>query len=321
MHGPSIFSRVFFWIGLACAFAGCGKSEKSCDDDEGRKAIAEAVNEHLNSGDCAMAIAEIDPYWNKEGCTTQEIRLARASAYACALGVNFFGLISNLADGDLSASGFWATFNALFPSSSGDSRPTAGNQALDALFSIQNAGVINRPQYTINASTPNPGSLVASHRTSDSNIYGLLTSIGMMGVLQNQYGAPNATNHKITKKLGASGNGWEAVATMTDDGCAYAGSVLTFVDSVNQVAALLASSFGSSVAQSLLSITGGLNLDAACKAGCDGTSGSGCSAACTTCPIELRARTGCKTGAAATTDDLTCAAAGIVKAVNLANGY
>ncbi len=316
----SFFSRSVLWVAIACAAAGCGKSEKSCESDEGRKAIAEAVNEHLNTGQCSLAVAEIDPYWNKEGCGTDEIRLARASAYACALGINFFDLIARLTDADLSASGFWATFNALFPATVGDSRPTAGNRALDALFSIQYPGAINRPQYTINASTPNPGALVAAHRTTDSNIYALLTSMGMMGVLQNLYGAPNATTYKITKKLGASGNGWQEVATMTEDGCAYAGSILTFVDSVNQVAAVLSSSFGSKVAEKLLTITGGLNLDVACKAGCDGTSGSGCTASCTTCPIELRARTGCKVGAAATTDDLSCAAAGIVKAVNLTNG-
>jgi len=316
----SFFSRYGLWVAIAWAAASCGKSEKSCDSGEGRIAIVEAVNEHLNSGQCSLAVAEIDPFWNQEGCATDEIRLARASAYACALGVNFFGLISSLTDADLSASGFWSTFNALFPSTSGDSRPTAGNRALDALFSIQYPGAINRPEYTINASTPNPGALVAGHRTTDSNVYGLLTSMGMMGVLQNQYGAPNAS-HRITKKLGASGNGWEEVATLTEDGCAYAGSILTFVDSANQVASILSSSFGSSVAQKLLTITGGLNLDVACQAGCNGTAGSGCTTTCSSCPIELRARTGCKIGAGATTDTLSCAAAGIIKAVNLANGF
>jgi hypothetical protein len=314
------FLKVMALLGAVTFFVGCGRAEKSCDSKDGREAIIEEVDLALNDANCAAAIDAISPYYEKEGCATNEIRLARASAYACKAGLNFFTLISDLKDADLGGTtGFFNTLTSFYPSSTSDGKVTAGSLALDSLFAIQNSGAVSSAAELMNASTYHPGTLIPGNRTQDANIYGMLTSMAVLGAIHNRHGTPNSSN-AITVKLGSggSGSGWQSAANMTSDGCVYAGTLLTFVDSVNEVANLLSERFGSGTASSLIDIATALPLDTACAAGCTGASGSGCSLTCTKCPDALRSRTGCATSS--TTDELSCAAAGIVKTVNALYG-
>lgn len=291
----------------------------SCTSENGRKAIVEGVNEALNSNNCATAITLISTYYDKTGCGTDDIRLARASAYACNAGVNFFSNLKDIGNSSLgSSTGLFNSITGIYPSTILDSKVASGNYALDALFAIQNSGAVNTASQLIYANTEHPGTLVPTNRTLDSNVYGLLTSMAMIGVLHNRYGLPNASSHAITNKLGkiGAGSGWEVAANMTSDGCAYAGSMMTFVDSISAVASMLAQRFGSTTASNLTTVASTLLLDAACAVGCNGLSGSGCSLSCTECPTALRGRVSCVTGSGANTDPNSCAAAGIIKMVN-----
>jgi hypothetical protein len=172
---------------LATLLSACGGSPNySCDTEDGRKAIVADVDKYLSNQDCASALALVEPYYTQTGCGTDPIRLARASANACAANINFFQLITDLASVSLVGSGIWSSMTQLFPSSLADQRVTAGQNSLDALFALQVPGSLTPPQYIINASSPSPGTLQAQHRTEDSNLYGMLVSMSLIGALQNR---------------------------------------------------------------------------------------------------------------------------------------
>jgi hypothetical protein len=293
----------------------CGSANYSCDSDSGRSAIVSDVDKFLSGQDCASALALIELYYPQAGCGTDEIRIARASANACAANINFFQLITNLGTVSLVGSALWTSLTQLFPSSVSDQRVTGGQNALDALFAVQVPGSLTPPQYVINASTQNPGTLMAIHRTQDSNLYGMLVSMSLIGALQNRFGAPDAAFHK-TKKVGATAgnpNGWEVVTAVDVNACTYAGSILTLFDSITQVGATIGSSLGGAVGGALTTAatTFSTLMDVACDAGCQACGMA--AGSCTPCPTELRNRNSC-TGVA--TDKASCAATGIVSFID-----
>lgn len=298
-------------VAAALALSACGKANYGCDSEEGRQAIVGDVDRYLSDQNCAEALALVEKYYPLEGCGTDEIRLARASANACAANVNFFQLVSDLGSENLVGSEMWVTFTKLFPSTLTDQKVTGGQNALDALFAIKVPGSLTPAQYEINTTTPNPGTLVAANRTQDSNIYAMLVSMSLIGSLQNRYGAPDGSYHK-TKKLGATvgnPNGWEDPTAVDVNACTYAGAVMTFFDSITQVSTLLNSSLGSSLGGTLTAAatTYTALFNSACDAGCQSCGMP--AGSCNPCPTEMRNRNSC-TGVA--TDKPTCAAAGLV---------
>lgn len=292
----------------------CGRPDFSCDSAEGRGAIVAEVDQLLSSQDCTSALALIEAYYVLPGCAADEIRQARAAANACAANINFFQLVSDLATNNIVGNELWVTLTLLFPSSLTDQRLTGGQNAMDALFAIRRPGTLTPPEYLINSTSANPGTLVAGHRTEDSNTYSMLVSMALIGSLQNRYGAPLANYHR-GQKLGTSAsfpNGWETVGAVDVNACTYAGAILTLFDSIEQIGPTLAASFGSTGATLVASATAFTALlSTACDAGCV-TCGFA-AGSCTTCPIELRDRFSC-TGIA--TDKASCSAAGIAQFMN-----
>ncbi len=309
-------SKTLSALALASALcSACGTANYGCDSDSGRNAIVADVDRFLSSQDCASALALIEQYYPQAGCGTDEIRLARASANACAANINFFQLITDLGTVSLVGPAFWTSMTQLFPSTMTDQRVTGGQNSLDALFAIRLPGALTPPQYIINSTTPNPGSLIAAHRTQDSNLYGMLVSMSLVGALQNRYGAPDAAYHK-TKKLGATvgnPNGWELVTAVDVNACTYTGSILTLFDSISQVGGTIGTALGATLGGALITAAttfSGL-INNACDSGCQACGFA--AGACTPCPTELRNRNSC-TGVA--TDKASCAATGIVQFVD-----
>jgi len=316
----------FRWVPAALlglfVLSACGEPKMSCDTDEGRKAIVKAVDDALNEQDCARAVIAIDPYYGNSGCGTDDIRMARASAYACAANINFFKLISDLGDSNLTGNGIWEAFTALFPSSTADSRVTAGQYSLDSLFAIRVPGTITPPEYLMYPGGVHEATLIPAHRTYDANIYAMLVSMSLIGSLQNRYGAPTAA-FKRGQNLGriaGNANGWMDVTQVGTDACTYGGAVLSLVDTIGQVGTNLGSTVGGALGTALTTIatTFTTALDFACENGCQGTGGSpsGCNlpaGSCTPCPIELRSRFSCS---GQVNDRASCAAAGIAHFIN-----
>jgi hypothetical protein len=292
-------------------FAGCGSAKNmDCSSVEGRRTIVSEVDTALSDQDCAGALSIIEQYYPLEGCDTDEIRLARASANACAANVNFFQLISDLGSNSIVGSELWVTMTKLFPSNLSDQRVTGAQNSLDALFAIRKPGAISPAQYMINTTTRHPGTLVAAHRTQDSNIYAMLVSMAAIGALQNRYGSPKGNWHK-SQKLGqtvGNANGWEDPTFVDVNACTYAGAVVTLFDSIAQVGPVLNGVGGGSVGTALVTAANTYSalLDAACDAGC--VSCGMAVGSCTPCPVTLRDRNSC-TGLV--TDKNSCAAAGI----------
>jgi hypothetical protein len=317
-------NKSFASILIVCALllTSCGKTSKECGTEEGRKAIVEAVDDALNTQNCAQAIAAIEPHYASPGCGTDEIRMARASAYACAANINFFQLVDDLQNLNISNAGLWEALTSLFPSSVADQRVAAGQFSLDALFALRIPGTVSPPETLINSGSTHPGALLANQRTQSSNIYSMFVSMSLVGALQNRYGAPNASNQK-TQALGriaGNADGWMDAAFVDEAACTYASSVLTMFDTISQVGVDLGAAVGGNLGTALttLSTTFVSGFDLACEAGCQGSGGtlSGCNlpaGSCTPCPISLRNRNSC-TGQV--NDPASCAAAGLIYFIN-----
>jgi hypothetical protein len=167
----------------------------------------------------------------------------------------------------------------------------------------------------INSTTEHPGTLVAAHRTEDSNLYGMLLSMSLVGSLQNRYGAPQGNWHR-GQKLGLTiGNpdGWEDPTFVDVYACTYAGSILTMLDSIGQVGSTIGSSLGGAVGSTLTTAASTFTslMDAACDTGCQACGMA--AGACDPCPTTLRNRYSCL---GTTADVNSCAAAGIADFMN-----
>lgn len=304
-----------FALLLFVVLSSCSSSKYSCDSDSGRGALVSDVDQLLSTQDCAGALALIEPYYPLAGCATDEVRLARASANACAANVNFFQLMDDLGNANLIGNEVWVSLTRIFPSTLTDQRVTGGQNALDSLFALRVPGAISPEASMINSASAHPGTLVAAHRSQDSNMYAMLVSMSLIGALQNRYGAPDGSYHQ-TQKLGATAgnaNGWELVTDVDVNACTYAGALLTFFDSISQVSGTIGTALGGAVGTSLTTAatTYTALLAVACDAGCQACGFA--AGSCTPCPTELRNRNSC-TGVA--TDKATCAASGIVSFMN-----
>lgn len=308
-----------FAILVSTQISGCAKGQMSCEDENGRMAIVAEVSNFLNESRCSEAVQTIDQFYDEKGCGTDPIRYARASAYACSANVDFFTILDNLAQNTSSLVGnlFWRYLTQEFPATANDGKVAAGGYATDALMALKKVGVATPAGFTINSSTQHPGSLLVNDRQDDANIYLMLTSMAMIGELQNQYGAPNGS-YAPTQKIGATAgnvNGWSNVAFGSVDSCTYAGAILNMVDTMGAVANQLGS-ISSTV--SALAVLLQSQMNAACEAGCTNTTtdATGCTIAagqCNPCPISLRYRNSCTF---TTTDKASCAAAGIADWIN-----
>ncbi len=313
-------------MGLSiAAFTGCGASS---DATTLRRAAIDSANLSLSQLKCGDAIRAIDPIYNSES-TDNEVRLVRASAYACSSGMNFFQLLDDLSKNTskLASAEIWQLFTQLFPSDLSDAqdRVVEGAQgATDALLaSIRNDAVITNSTI-FDAESFNPKSMSYDDRTADSNIYLTFVSMAAIGGYNNRYGDPDPTTFKKGNPLP-----WvTASATdMATDGCGYASSVVNFADALGG----LADAAQGELATKLITMRDTFQalIYSACQAGCTNTIGkdlngadvagwlpSGCTVtngSCARCPLTLRDRSTC-TGR--TSNIESCAAAGIINFMN-----
>ncbi|MBC7690331.1 MAG: hypothetical protein H7222_01055 [Methylotenera sp.] len=319
----AVLASLALCLTLSVTLFGCGAPKMDCHTQDGKAALLDAVQNALTSQDCTTAIDLIEPVYLDKECTNDEVRIARASSYACAANINFFKLIGDITKVNLNGKVFWPAMTQLFPSVPTDSRVAAGELSLDALFALKAVGAIATPLQQVNASSANPGYLLASQRSVDSNLYGIFISMSLIGAFQNRYGNPDLTTYAKQRNLGAASAsaadlGWGDIMKITPDACSYATSVLTLVDSINEVSQQVSGKIGTSLSQVSAAFSAGLNFY--CDLGCKGllpggTVASSCTiaAGCATCPLGLRNRSLCTTSK---TDPVGCAAAGVAAFVN-----
>ena len=318
-------------FGVLCAALWVALLAQSCSAPSldgstaaGKQGVFDRVYQAINYGDCATAVTAIEPLLNSSS-TDNTVRMKAASAYACNARVNFFPLINNLVanSATLIGPGFWSKMAEFFPSTAGSDYVMEGAiLGLDVLKAVLVPGALVLPANQTNAGTYNPGSVFISDRTSDSNMYMIFVAMSAIGGIQSRYGSPNPVTFVKTVDLP-----WTTAATVDDDGCAYASSIIYFIDALGDSASLVSPSLSPTLTS--ISVTFQAAINAACDAGCQGSTPgvgvppilragawtpSGCAlAACASCPTALRDRTRC-TGLA--TDENSCAAAGIVNFIN-----
>src|SRR5258707_1159543 len=122
---------------FALVGSGCGAPAYDGGTTQGKQAILDATNIALSTRDCAAAIAQIDPLYSSAN-VDNPVRMARASAYACAAHVNFFSLLGSLAThtDELSGAQFWNLLTQLFPSSASDASDRVVEGAMGAIDAL-----------------------------------------------------------------------------------------------------------------------------------------------------------------------------------------
>jgi hypothetical protein len=327
--------RLLAYFVSAIAITSCGLATPDPTTASGKAAIIDDVNIYLNTGQCSAALVEITPLYNSAN-SDNNVRMAMASVYGCFAGVNFFKLASDITKTNLSAPGFPWNFMAVeFPStnSPSDKVVESAGFGLDATMAILNPGEVLLAGDLFNTNTFNQDSLIISDRTTDSNFYSIFLTMSEIGGSENRAGA-NASGSPTTNPPLP----WVTSSTggMSTAGCAFASGVANFADSLTVVpttgvigAALNAInnnpttvSFSSlvyaacnfacqnAVPNPLNSLTeAALNPSGKWTANACGSN----TGLCASCPLLLRDRNNC---AGVASDQVSCAAAGIVNFVN-----
>ncbi|MBI2711805.1 MAG: hypothetical protein HYX41_02920 [Bdellovibrio sp.] len=302
----------FSWLGfvtLLCSLLGCTQagfdSANILANQLQVNTALDAVNIALSKGDCATALSSISTIYSSVN-TSNAVRLAIASAYACSAGVNVLSNLNNLVNfqDSLAGAGFFYFLVSEFKSVTNpdDKKPTSAALAVDALLATVNSGTVFAPTYTVNSGTQNPGSLLVNDRTGDSNAYLLFVAMAQMGILLYRDASPLSNNHKSQNLA------WDTPATSVGDGCAFSSAILNFYDSLQYIDQGAPAS--AQKVYDTISVFLQTSLNAACSYGC---SHNGCTMGCSSCPTTLRNRNSC-TGQA--TDANSCASAGIANFVN-----
>jgi hypothetical protein len=288
--------------------------------------ILERATNYLTFGDCQPALTSLFDLYDSDD-TDNRVRMAMASTYGCFAGVNVLSVLGSLAENSsaLSGGGIWSLFAKMFPSATGDKKPESVMLSMSALMAATKVGSVISTGDLINQSTRNPGSIYPPDRIDDANAYLFFISMAAIGVFQNRYGLPNSTDYKKTQALP-----WNTAAAVNADGAAYASSIVNFIDSLETMASLTTNT---QLKNNITTIqtTFASVINAACAAGCKsvtnleavalqalpGWQDTGCvvPTPCSECPHLLRDPT---RYASIATDEVSCAAAGIVNFINVA---
>lgn len=313
--------------------SGCSAASYDTDAGADKAAILEQVHNYLTEGKCGDAITAIDPLYESKQ-VDNDVRMARASAYACAAGLpNFFAKLGELLLNaeNLIGPGFWNAMTEMFYNSnqdSLDSRITAGAKSTEALLAaLEDGKVVAYGNYLDD--DRNPRSLLHSDRTADSNAYLMFVSMAMIGNMQSRYGAPDSSTFARGQTMGETASkpeGWTKAENVDFYACLYASSLLNLFDAMSATGSSLSGPIASAMGQ--VGTIFADQLGEACNAGCRGEAlhfinyDTGCAFAdndCTgssgrRCPAELRNPASC-TGK--TDDRASCAAAGLATYISM----
>ena len=297
----------------ACLVAGsCGRIPYNIDDPGSRAATLLDVQKELTLGHCSQALTLITPLYQSKYSDNQ-IRLYYASAQGCNIGINLYPLLTDISTSDFSSiDAIFKSLVRLFPSTSSDTRLQSAWLATDALLAcVETSSTLTDP-FVINASSYNPGSVLVSDRTVDSNSYLLFISMALIGNSLNRFGYSSGQSPSGLSYAQGALLPWESRDLIKSDntgvGCAHATGMLNMFDGIQANLGLFPSNISGAMSNinSLLSVL----FTAAGKLQClaDGYLSYQCDAA-----IErLRSR-----GACSEQDEAASAAAGIINEINL----
>jgi len=194
------------WVFLCLIFVGCG-NRFDLSTERGRQARIDDANYHLSYGQCAAAHEAIDPLYNSDQ-VNDEVRLVKASAFACQATFNFLTLVGNIAG----TSDFFAAIAKSLANTANDSARSYMYSAVDALtLSGTRMNAVNRPKAV--------------------NDYMVFLQMGVIGTILRNYGNPSSSGAK-GQALVYDGAGGSPANEMADvDACALAAAFSHFSDS------------------------------------------------------------------------------------------
>jgi hypothetical protein len=209
--------------------------------ERGRQASIDDANFHLSHGDCAAAMAVIEPLY-VSAYVDDEVRILKASAYGCFAGFNLLTMASNLAG----ASNYFKAMAKSLSNVAGDSTRSYLYQAIDVLTSAGTA-------------------MNANQRSASVNTYMVFIQMATVSALLRNYGSPAADGTQ-----GAAIGYLNAPNNMSNiDGCAMASALAFMTDSYTS--STLADSDSAAAAAAFTAACGGncslVNKD---RSACDG---------------------------------------------------
>lgn len=199
------FSIIF----VAAILPACG-NRFDLATDRGRQARIDDANFHLSNGECSAAHAAIDPVYSSPQ-VDDEVRIVKASAYACDGGFSLLTVAANLSG----TSNYFKALAKSMDNTAGDSKRSAMYNAIDVL-------------------TESGSKLNATQRTARVNTYMVFLQMGSIGVILRNYGAPAADGTQGTA-ISYVANGADGVGEMTTlDACALTAAFANISDSYSR---------------------------------------------------------------------------------------
>jgi hypothetical protein len=190
---------------LSLSFISCG-NRYDLSTERGRRSRIDDANFHLSRGECSAAAEAIDPLYGSVH-ETDEIRIIKASTYACLARFNMLTFISNLS----SDSNYFKAMAKSLASTAGDATRFNFFKAVDVL--------------TRNGSVMNGGD-----RTKSENGYMVFIQLGVIGAILRNYGSP-ASDGTQGADLIYDDAANPAGEMSNEDACALAGAYSFISDS------------------------------------------------------------------------------------------
>lgn len=197
------------WATLAFAsliFISCG-NRYDLSTERGRRARIDDANFHLSQGECAAAAESIDPLYGSV-YENDEVRIIKASTFACFARFNMLTMISNLS----SESDFFKGAVKSLDNTAADSARYNFYRAVD---------VLSRSGTAING----------GDRTKAENGYMVFLQLGIIGAVLRNYGAPNSDGTQGTSLVYETAGANPATEMSNADACALAASYSFITDS------------------------------------------------------------------------------------------
>jgi hypothetical protein len=158
---------------LSFSFLSCG-NRYDLSTERGRRSRIDDANFHLSRGQCSAAAEAIDPLFNST-YETDEIRIIKASTFACFAKFNMLTFISNL--------------------SSETNQFKAVAKSID---NVPNDSARARMYEAVDVITKSGASMNAGLRSRSENSYMVFLSLGVLGVILRNYGSPSSDGSKGT---------------------------------------------------------------------------------------------------------------------------
>jgi len=246
------------WSAISILFsvfllAGCADSAFDITSATDREAMKIEIRSALTRSDCGLAVDLSSRLYDSE-YSDNDIRMLHASALGCKAGINLYDAIDELTS--FGGGNPIGQFARIFPSILTDQKLESAWVAQDALQAILKPGTVVGSGDQVLFDTRNPGSVLYTDRTDDSNAYAFFVSMAIIGGSLNRFGNPNvgggySQGTDLTWTTRAA-----VVADTSGTACGLAAGFLNYFDSFAAIQSSLPSGSSGAISTMLTLIQG-----------------------------------------------------------------